>query len=139
MSLGAGQSIVADRRALEPSNAGYRGGPQMPTPHSTETTPPPAVPVAATERPQLLFFYSATSGSSRRVEGYLAQVLQRRRNHETFAIRRIDADDHQALADRFRVQELPTLIVVTEQRVRARMSRPRGCAEITELLSPWLS
>jgi thioredoxin-like negative regulator of GroEL len=94
---------------------------------------------SAATRPQLLFFYSSTSGSSRRVEGYLAQVLQRRRNHDTFAIRRIDADGHRALADRFRVDELPTLIVVTEQRVQARMSRPRGCAEITELLAPWLS
>jgi hypothetical protein len=33
--------------------------------------------------PGLLFFHSPTEGSSRRVEGFLAQVLQRRRNHET--------------------------------------------------------
>jgi hypothetical protein len=34
-------------------------------------------------KPRLLFLYSARDGRARRVEGYLAQVLQRRRNHET--------------------------------------------------------
>jgi hypothetical protein len=41
---------------------------------------------AATPRPQLLFVYSRTSGSSRRAEGFLAQVLQRRRNHNSFRL-----------------------------------------------------
>ena len=37
-------------------------------------------------RPMLLFFFEQTSGPCRRAEGYLAQVLQRRSNHDTFAI-----------------------------------------------------
>ena len=41
-------------------------------------------------RPSLVFFYSSRSGASRRVEGFLAQVLQRRRNHDTFRIYRVD-------------------------------------------------
>ena len=36
------------------------------------------------DKPGLVFFHSQRSGRSRRVEGYLAQVLQRRRNHATF-------------------------------------------------------
>src|SRR5207244_5894219 len=41
----------------------------------------------AAEKPSLLFFHSAASGRCRRVEGFMAQVLQRRSNHETFKIR----------------------------------------------------
>src|SRR5262249_12317282 len=33
-------------------------------------------------QPQLVFFHSSLSGACRRAEGFLAQVLQRRRNHE---------------------------------------------------------
>ena len=43
--------------------------------------------VAATTseaKPGLVFFHSSTSGKCRRTEGYISQVLQRRRNHETF-------------------------------------------------------
>jgi thioredoxin-like negative regulator of GroEL len=90
------------------------------------------------EKPQLLFFYSATSGSSRRAEGFLAQVLQRRGNHESFRLRRIDAKEHPDLVERLKVSELPALIVVTENRVQARVTAPRGCAEIRRVLGPWL-
>jgi thioredoxin-like negative regulator of GroEL len=89
-------------------------------------------------RPRLVLFYSRRSGKSRRVDGYLAQVLQRRRNHDTFAIVRIDADDRPDLAGRFKVTTLPTLLVIDGNRVRGRLSEPRGCTEITELLGPWL-
>jgi thioredoxin-like negative regulator of GroEL len=108
-------------------------------------TAPPALisrPAAAelpSLLPQLLFFYSDTSGSCRRVEGFLAQVLQRRRNHHSFQLRRIDVDRHAALAQRLGVDGVPSLIVVENKRVRARLSRPRGCAEISRVLAPWLS
>jgi thioredoxin-like negative regulator of GroEL len=89
-------------------------------------------------RPLLLFFHSATSGKSRRAEGYLAQVLQRRRNHESFRVHRVDVADRPDLAQRFRIEEVPTLIVVDDRRVCARLSVPRGCAEISQALAPWL-
>ena len=41
------------------------------------------------EKPRLVFFHSAASGHCRRVEGFLAQVLQRRRNHGTFKVVRV--------------------------------------------------
>ena len=94
----------------------------------------------STERvkPTLLFFYSPTSGSSRRTEGFLAQVLQRRRNHETFAVRRIDCEEHAELAARLGVDQPPAIVVVEAKRVRARLERPRGCADINATLAPWL-
>jgi thioredoxin-like negative regulator of GroEL len=89
-------------------------------------------------RPRLLFFYSSTSGSSRRAEGFLAQVLQRRRNHESFRVHKVDVTDRPDLAERFRIEQVPTLVVVDDKRVRARLSVPRGCADISEALAPWL-
>jgi len=41
------------------------------------------------ELPRLVFFHSPLSGNCRRVEGFLAQVLQRRRNHGTFNVVRV--------------------------------------------------
>ncbi|HEY2741611.1 MAG TPA: thioredoxin family protein [Gaiellaceae bacterium] len=89
-------------------------------------------------RPRLLFFYSPTSGPSRRAEGFLAQVLQRRANHSSFQLVRVDADQRPDLVERLRVTEIPTLLVVAEGRVRGRIVKPSGCAEISKSLAPWL-
>ena len=94
-------------------------------------------PASAT-RPRLIFFTSSLSGKCRRVEGFLAQVLQRRRNHGTFRILFVDQRKRPDLVERFGVEGVPTLVVVEEQRVRARLDEPRGCREIEQLLSPWL-
>jgi thioredoxin-like negative regulator of GroEL len=92
----------------------------------------------ATARPRLVFFFAKASGRSRRVEGYLSQVLQRRRNHESFHVVKVDVDEHAEHAERFAIQELPTLVVVEDKRVRARLETPRGCRDIEGLLAPWL-
>jgi thioredoxin-like negative regulator of GroEL len=89
-------------------------------------------------QPQLVFFYSPVSGSCRRVEGFLAQVLQHRGNHGTFKLYRVDEDARPDLVERFGVDELPTLVVVEGKLVRARLAKPRGCREIESFLSPWL-
>jgi thioredoxin-like negative regulator of GroEL len=89
-------------------------------------------------QPQLLFFYSRTSGSSRRAEGFLAQVLQRRGNHQAFRLHRIEVEQHAELVERFRIDAVPTLVVVSDRRVRARLTSPRGCGEISKALAPWL-
>jgi thioredoxin-like negative regulator of GroEL len=95
-------------------------------------------PGATPSQPQLLFFYSGSSGPSRRAEGFLAQVLQRRRNHETFRIRRIDVEQRFDLAQRCGIDAAPALVVLEENKVRARLQQPRGCADIRETLAPWL-
>ena len=89
-------------------------------------------------QPRLLFFTSAVSGRSRRVEGYLAQVLQRRRNHRTFRLHRVDQTERPDLLERFGVREVPALVVVEGRRVAARLDRPRGCGDIERFLAPWL-
>ncbi|MFL5959065.1 MAG: thioredoxin family protein [Gaiellaceae bacterium] len=90
-------------------------------------------------QPKLVVFYAPRDGKCRRVDGYLSQVLQRRQNHTTFTLVRVDAERRPDLAARFKITELPTLVVIDDNRVLGRLSRPRGCKQITELLDPWLA
>lgn len=97
-----------------------------------------SAPGHVAEKPLLLFFSSTRSGRCRRTEGFLAQVLQRRQNHETFRLHQIAYEERPDLAERFRVRELPTLLVVDRRAVRGRLAAPRGCEDIQAFLSPWL-
>jgi thioredoxin-like negative regulator of GroEL len=89
-------------------------------------------------RPRLIFFTSAVSGRCRRVEGFLAQVLQRRRNHRTFKLYVVDDSARPDLVRHFDVTGLPTLLVVEGRHVEGRLEQPRGCREIEKFLAPWL-
>ena len=95
--------------------------------------------VEATVKPRLVFFHSSFSGQCRRVEGFLAQVLQRRRNHGTFTLYRVAQEERPDLVERFAVEEMPTLVVVEGHKVRGRLAGPRGCRDIEAFLSPWLN
>jgi len=90
------------------------------------------------ETPRLLFFHDQRSGKSRRAEGFLAQVLQRGGNHQTFMIHRIDVGQRPDLAQRFKIAATPTLLVVQDKKVQARLESPTGCKDIELLLRPWL-
>ncbi len=100
-----------------------------------------ATPVEEREthpQPGLVFFHASSSGRCRRVEGFLAQVLQRRRNHGTFRLYRVEAEERPDLLSRFRVAGVPSFVVVEGKRVTGRLEQPRGCQEIEKFLSPWL-
>jgi thioredoxin-like negative regulator of GroEL len=90
-------------------------------------------------QPRLVFFHSSLSGHCRRVEGFLAQVLQRRRNHGTFQVVRVAEEERPDLLERFKVGTVPTLVVVQGNTVAGRLERPRGCREIEGFLAPWLN
>ena len=90
------------------------------------------------ERPRLILFYSSVSGRCRRAEGFLAQVLQRRKNHDTFDLVRVAVDRRPDLASRFLVDEVPTLLVVEGRKVRKRIVAPSGCRDLEAALAPWL-
>ena len=98
-----------------------------------------SVGVCSGVKPRLVFFHSSFSGQCRRVEGFLAQVLQRRRNHGTFKLYRVAREERPDLVERFDVDAMPTLVVVEGRQVRARLERPRGCREIEAFLAPWLN
>ena len=90
-------------------------------------------------KPGLVFFHSSQSGACRRTDGFLAQVLQRRGNHDTFKLYRVAKEERPDLVSRFLVDALPTLVVVEGKQVRARLERPKGCRDIEAFLAPWLS
>jgi thioredoxin-like negative regulator of GroEL len=99
---------------------------------------PTAAPANAPQKPALLFFFDPRSGRSPRVDGFLAQVLQHRHNHDTFRIYRIDVTEQPDLATKFAIGAVPTLVVVEEKRVKGRFEHPRGSRELTHFLQPWL-
>ena len=90
------------------------------------------------ERPRLVFFFSPQSGRCRRVEGFIAQVLQRRRNHDTFELVRVPVDKRPDLAEKFGIDEVPTICVVQDRKLRKRIVAPRGCRELEQELDRWL-
>jgi thioredoxin-like negative regulator of GroEL len=98
-----------------------------------------AVAVPLEQQPRLVFFHSTLSGQCRRVEGFLAQVLQRRRNHGTFKLVRVAEEERPDLLERFKVETVPTLVVVEDNAVAGRLVGPRGCREIEGFLAPWLN
>jgi thioredoxin-like negative regulator of GroEL len=108
----------------------------MVTAQTTETRSTSTV--VTEERPMLVFFTSQTNGRCRRAEGFLAQVLQRRHNHETFSLRFVEHAEHPELLDRFEIEKTPTLMVVANKVVRGKLVEPHGCEEIQEFLAPWL-
>jgi thioredoxin-like negative regulator of GroEL len=107
----------------------------MQTQHRAEAQVETETPV---EKPRLVFFHSERSGPSRRVEGFLAQVLQRRGNHETFRLLRVSTEHRPELAVRFGVDAIPTLVVLDGSSVSGKLTAPRGCEQIETFLAPWL-
>lgn len=98
-----------------------------------ETTTP-----TRTKPPLLLLFAEYTSGQSRRMDGFVAHVLQRRHNHGSFRYRIVLREQRPDLFERFHVEEAPTLVVVDESRVQARLVGYHRPGAVEELLAPWL-
>jgi hypothetical protein len=65
-------------------------------------------------------------------------VLQRRKNHFSFELRNIVQEERPDLFERFAIELVPTLMVIVDKQVRARLVDPRGSGEITLFLAPWL-
>jgi thioredoxin-like negative regulator of GroEL len=65
-------------------------------------------------------------------------VLQRRRNHNTFVVQRVDVSQRADIGERFRITETPSIMVIADGKVRARLTRPSSSAAIREQLKPWL-
>ena len=90
------------------------------------------------QAPLLVYFASRRSGPSRRMEAFVDQVVQRRRNHDTFRRRTVDVDERPDLAARFRVEALPTVIVIEDGRVVERVEGLVGVQELRRALGRWL-
>jgi thioredoxin-like negative regulator of GroEL len=78
-------------------------------------------------RPLLVFFWSERSGPARRMESLLAHLARKERAR--LRVMRVDVDDQPELAERFKVADVPTLILVIGKRavdrIDGRASAPR--------------
>jgi thioredoxin 1 len=86
----------------------------------------------------LAFFYSPTSGRCRRTEAHLAQTLQRRKNRARFEVIKVNVGEHPELAERFRIEVVPTLVVIEGRRVVRRIVSPSTALDLARSLETWL-
>jgi thioredoxin-like negative regulator of GroEL len=82
------------------------------------------------DRAQLTYFTSPRSDPARRVESLLDQVLQERRNNDSFDRTVVDVDADRSPASRFAVDAVPTILAERDPR-RLRLPSPRR-ARLTE-------
>lgn len=101
-------------------------------------SPHPEAAAPVVDRPRLVMFYSALSGHCRRAEGFLAQVLQRRHNHDTFSLQRVSIEARSDLAQRFKIDSVPTILVIEQRKIVRRITSISNCRDLEKELAPWL-
>jgi thioredoxin-like negative regulator of GroEL len=87
-------------------------------------------------RPLLLFFTSRRSGPARRMESLLAHIARKERSR--LRVNKIDVDERPELAERFRVQQVPSLALVVGKRVVSRLDGRATAPSIESMLEPHL-
>jgi thioredoxin-like negative regulator of GroEL len=87
-------------------------------------------------RPLLVFFSSERSGPARRMESLLAHVARKERTRLRVMCIDIDAQPH--VAERFRVTDVPTLVLVKGSRVVDRIEGRASAPRIEAMLEPHL-
>ena len=87
--------------------------------------------------PQLVFFTSHRSGPARRMESLLAHIARKERGR--LRVRKVDVDDRPDLAERFRVQQVPSLALVVERRVVSRLDGRATAPRSESMLEPPLA
>ncbi len=87
-------------------------------------------------RPLLVFFWSERSGPARRMESLLAHIARKERTR--LRIRQIDVDLSPEVAERFKVEIVPTLVLVKDKRAVARLDGRTSAPQIEQMLAPHL-
>ena len=87
-------------------------------------------------RPLLVFFSHARSGPARRMESLLAHIARKERSR--LRVTRVDVDAHPEVAERFRVADVPTLVLVKDRRAVARIDGRTSAPRIERMLEPHL-
>ena len=87
-------------------------------------------------RPLLVFFASARSGPSRRMESLLAHFARKERHR--LRVIQVDVDQRRDLAQRLEVVEAPTLVLVREKRAVARLEGRTSAPQIEAMLEEHL-
>lgn len=87
-------------------------------------------------RPLLLFFSSPRSGPARRMESLLAHLARKER--QRLRVHQVDIDKRRDLADKLHVESAPTLVLVKDKRVVARIVGRASAPQIEALLEQHL-
>jgi thioredoxin 1 len=87
--------------------------------------------------PLLVFFWSERSGPARRMESLLAHLA--RKEHSRLRVMRVDVDEQPELAERFRVDAAPALVLVKGKRVVDRIDGRASAPKIESMLAPHLA
>jgi thioredoxin 1 len=88
------------------------------------------------DRPMLVFFWSARSGPARRMESLLAHL--ERKERERMRVRRVDVDANPEIAERFKVDLVPTLVLVKDKKVVSRLDGRTSAPKIEAMLEEHL-
>jgi thioredoxin 1 len=88
-------------------------------------------------RPLLVFFTSARSGPARRMASLLAHLARKERSRLRTA--RVDVDERPEFAEKFKVELVPTLVLVKDKRVVARLEGRASAPRIEKMLAPHLA
>ena len=88
-------------------------------------------------RPLLVFFWSDRSGPARRMESLLAHLARKERGR--LRVMRVDVDEQPELAARFRVADVPTLVLVKGKRTVDRIDGRASAPKIESMLQPHLA
>jgi thioredoxin-like negative regulator of GroEL len=84
----------------------------------------------------LVFFCSERSGPARRMESLLAHLARKERARLT--VKRVDVEARPDLAARFRVEQVPTIVLVKDKRVVGRLEGRASAPRIERLLDTHL-
>jgi thioredoxin-like negative regulator of GroEL len=92
--------------------------------------------VTTDARPLLVFFTSARSGPARRMESLLAHLARKERARLRTTM--VDIDSCPELAQKFNVDEVPTLVLVKGKKPVARLEGRASAPKIEQMLEPHL-
>lgn len=87
--------------------------------------------------PMLLFFTNGTSGPARRMESLLAHLARKERNR--LRISRIDVDTSPEWAERFAIEDVPTLVLLKDKRSVERLEGRVSSPQIERMVAPHLA
>jgi thioredoxin-like negative regulator of GroEL len=88
-------------------------------------------------RPLLVFFGASRSGPARRMESLMAHLARKERAR--LRVASIDIDEQPELAERFRVETVPTIALVKGKRVVGRIEGRASAPKIERMLAPHLA
>lgn len=85
------------------------------------------------DKPLLVFFTSVSSGPARRMESLLAHLARKERTR--VRVMRVDIGEQPELAAKFRVEAVPTLVLVKRKRAVDRIAGRASAPAIEAMLA----